>query len=740
MKRYFGLGGIIVGMIASVSANAQINWQPTNEPAAKSSAERIATNYTYYKANAAALRGVLTAKGRGQQSVVSLPMPDGTMNAFTITETSVLPAELAAKYPEIKTYTAVSVSNPKVTAKLDLTSYGFHGMVYAGEQTSFIDEQTNDGSTGTYQLHYKRDEVAENTTGQACASLHDVPVELPTTAQRLDNGYSLRTYRLALSCNNYYAKAVTGKDNPTKAEVLSKMTTTLNRVNGIYERELSVTMQFTAHEDTLIFIDAATDPFDGINESAVSLLEMNQTMCDSLIGDANYDVGHIFSTGGGGLSQVGVVCKSGFKAQSVTGGATPYGDGYDVDYVSHEIGHEFGADHTFNNNAIGGCTGNGVASRAFEPGSGSTIMAYAGLCAPDNLQEHSDAYFHAASLDQIHFYINLTTGGDACGVKAPTANKLPGFPSFSGSYTIPANTPFELTAPIAADSTGNASISYCWEQWNLGDFGKTLSETSLYGPLFRSYSPTTNNVRMLPSLSLLRSGLLSNAGINNGEGEKIPTASRFLTFRLTARSILNGVGSFIFPDDSIHINVIGNTAGFMVTSQNTNGIVYAGYNNVAVSWNTAGTNSTPINTPQVDIFLSADGGATWPISLGTFANTGGATVVMPNPDTTMNTVRLKVKGHDNLFFSMNSRDFKLIRNVESSIQLYPSPVHGTLHLVTDNAGELDIEVVDAAGRKVMSARVSGSADIATDNWARGIYFMRVVDAAKQRVIRKFAVE
>lgn len=725
--------------ICSLCANGYAGalWLPVPAPAAKATSPATARAYTYYQASETAVRQALLKPANG---LIELPLANGSFMTFRLVASPVLPAAMAQKYPNINTYTAISTTKPGITAKVDYTLYGMHAMVYDGDNTCLIDPATPT-ATGLYRVHYKRDETRAE---HGCATMEGAAKQATARyAARIEHGYVLRTYRLALSCNHHYARAVTGKPNPTKEEVLSKMVTTLNRVNGIYEREVAVSMVLAENADTIVFVEEAGDPLGPINENASALLDMNQKVCDTLIGDANYDIGHVLTTSeAGGLSQVGIVCKTGFKAQCVTGNTAPFGDGYDVDYVAHEMGHEYGADHTFNNSSIGGCTGNAVALRAFEPGSGSTIMAYAGLCAGDNLQMNSDDYFHAATLDQIRYYITLPTGGDGCALKTPTGNKLPAPPFYSATYEIPTRTPFELSAPTVTDSTGNAEITYCWEQWNLGDFGRTLANTSKSGPLFRSYRPTTDTTRLFPNLNMIRAGLTSNAGVDGASGEKLPTEDRFLSFRLTTRSLLSGKGSFYFSDDSIRINVHNKGAtGFVVTTQNTAGIVYQGYAEVPVNWNVAGTTAAPINADRVDIYLSADGGRTWPFFLGTYPNSGSAKVKMPNTDTTISAARLKVKAHDNIFFNLNLRDFSVVKNFEKAISVYPNPVSNTLHILLDGTGLLEMAAYDVTGRKIAGAQLS-EADNQVDvtYWARGLYLIKLVDANGNTSLRRVVVQ
>jgi len=564
-------------------------------------------------------------------------------------------------------------------------------------------------------------------------------------SSRTTNGYVSRNYRLALACDHNYAQAATGLLAPSIAQTLSAMITDMNRINGVYEREFSISMTFVDNEDTLIWTqpyDLANgpDPYQGIDSDAGQCLVVNQTVCDTRIGTANYDIGHVFTTGAGGLSQVGVVCNSAQKAQSVTGLADPVGDGFVIDYVSHEMGHEYGAYHPFNSSA-GNCGGdNLVAFCAYEPGSGSTIMAYAGICDPDDLQPHSDPYFHSVSQEQIQSYI--TTQGNACAIETATNNKLVSIPSFAASYTIPYLTPFELTAPTATDSVADTSVTYCWEEWNLGDPGETLVQTHALGPIFRSYIPVKSPTRIFPENSMVLAGVLSNAGIPDAEGEKVPDVARFLTFHLSVRDIYQGNGCFLIPDDTVHLDVINTGTGFKVTSQNTPGDYYIGNTPATITWDVAGTNASPINTQNVDIYVSVDGGNNWQYHIGTFPNTGSAIITMANPDTDVATARIKVKGTNNVFFNVNSTDFTVAHSLESdtSILICPIPTHSILRMSAGTKGLLSAVIYNAVGQQIWKGQIDGETDISVALWARGIYFVKLTDPKNHVTLRKISVD
>ncbi len=684
--------------------------------------------------------------------IIDLPMPDGTSRNFVAWSSPMMEPGLAFRYPEIKTFTAVAVDDQLVTAKLDFTLYGFHAMIFGTKEISFIDPADNN-NTGNYFAHYKRDEVHTYSQPQSCVAQHFEPVVTGggvdmtnRNAFRTSNGYQLRTYRLALACSHQYATAATSIGTPRIYQVLSKMTTTMNRVNGVYERELSITMQFVTNEDLLIDTAATgglagPDVFSAINSNATECIIKNQIFCDSFIGTANYDIGHVFTTGAGGYSDIGIICDNSRKGRSVTGQPTPVGDGFDIDYVAHEMGHEYGADHTFNASSSQ-CSGNGNSADAFEPGSGSTIMAYAGICGPDDLQWHSDDYFHSMSLYEIQRY--LTNFGNSCGVKTPTNNKLVSVAPFSATYTIPFLTPFELTAPIAVDSVSSSSVTYNWEQWNLGDYGLQLSDTHTYGPIFRSFPSKTSPTRIFPKDTMVLAGVLSNAGTDGWEGEKVPDVARFLTFKLTMRNIFNGNGCFLIPDDSIHLDVVATTAGtgFRVTSQADPLLTYVGNSTQAVTWDVVGTDSPPVNAGNVDIYMSEDDGYTWNRHIGTFPNTGSAIIPLPNPDTTTLHARIKVKGSNNVFFNVNKAPFTVTHGdgTDTTVRIYPVPTHNTLRISSGNRGAMKFHIYNSVGRLVYSDSVNGVYDVAVQFWPRGNYFIKLIDLKGRKSVLKFVID
>jgi hypothetical protein len=754
-----------LGLMGAFASQAKQFWREVKQENAPSKTLMpfSPSAYKVYQADDRALKTKLFSLSANpdEAELISLPLPDGTFRDFRVWEVPVMGEKLASKYPNIKTFTAVAIGDPTVSGKLDYTEFGFHAMIFDGESTCFIDpyDRFNDGF---YFAHYKRDETRAYNERMQCQRAGHTEQDVLSgayqprataaekTANRTANGWTLRTYRLALSANNFYCRAATGSSTPTLSACLSAMTTSLNRVNGVYERELSVHMNFIDNEDTLIWTTATggpngADPFNSINSNGPACLTMNQTVCDARVRTPNYDLGHVFTTGGGGISSLGVVCNSRRKAQSVTGSPRPVGDGFDIDYVAHEMGHEFGSEHTFNNNNDGSCDGNAAATSAYEPGGGATLMDYAGICTPDDLQRNSDAYFNASSLKQI--YGDLSTSQDVCAVKTSTGNKLVSLAAYTASYVIPYKTPFELIGPTAVDSVADTLTTYCWSQMNLGDFGARFINTFRRGPIFRSYTPVKIPVRVFPKVSMVLSGVLSNAGATGNQGEKAPDTTRFLTFRMTVRNIYNGYGCFLIPDDTVHIDAMAtpSKAGFRVTSQNSTGVNYNGGTNQTVTWDVVGTDNAPVNAANVDIFASVDGGFTWAYYLGTYPNNGSASVRMPNPAATSSQARLKVKGSGNVFFNVNSRNFTLNRNgslpttptsvaalesTQPTLSVYPNPATHVINIETGITTAVTTSIFNTVGQEVWSGMVTTKATIDVQNWPKGVYYVRMAGAGQ----------
>ncbi|MGC6469363.1 MAG: reprolysin-like metallopeptidase, partial [Chitinophagales bacterium] len=526
-----------------------------------------------------------------QGFAVEIPMPNGQTETFLLAESPIMESSLASQYPEIKTYVGYCPNHPDWYGKFDFTPQGFHGMILGTSGgTVFIDPVFHGPLYPTSYIAYHRDHFISSANNIfSCDATNDV------VDTSLDNGQSLgrfgscelRTYRLALAATGEY----TAFHGGTVALGLAAQNTTMNRVNGVFERDIAITMTIIANNNLLVYTNSGSDPYS--NGNAGTMLGQNQSNIDAVIGSANYDIGHVFGVGSGGIAGLGVVCSSSGKARGVTGSGSPVGDPFDIDYVAHEMGHQFSMNHTQNNN----CNRNNAT--AMEPGSASTIMGYAGICAP-NVQSNSDDYFHGISLEECGAFI--TSGSHTCPVKTTLSNSEPVISSTTSNVTIPANTPFSLTA-IATDPDAGDVLTYCWEQMD-NQTGYTMppSSTSTGGPMFRSLDPNTSPTRYFPDLQDLIAG-------NVSQWEVLPGVSRSMDFRVTVRDNASGGGCNDHAD--ITLTVDENAGPFLVQNPNNTGITWDAATSETVTWDVAGTASGAVSCGNVDILLSTDGGLTF---------------------------------------------------------------------------------------------------------------------------------
>ncbi|MGL4917620.1 MAG: reprolysin-like metallopeptidase, partial [Aeromonas allosaccharophila] len=462
-------------------------------------------------------------------SELTLPLPDGGEVTFALEAYDVLPADLAAKYPQIRTFKGYNPAHPVDTGRFDLGPQGFHAMFSHQGQMVFVDPLRNaEGYAVYYQkdAHSRLEEDADKVIGPGVSKLvRKVQVD----------GNARKRYTIAISAAGEYTRYHGG----SKVLALAAITTLLNRVNEVYQRDVGAEFVLASGNDSVIFSDPVSDPFDNTDADANRNVDVQaQAFADGDLGA--FDIGHVLNTGGGGLAGLGVLCVDamppyyayGAKSSGMTGSSDPVGDAFFIDYVAHEIGHQFGADHTFNG-TTGSCGGgNRATGQAFEPGSGSSIMAYAGICGEENIQPHSDPYFHSKSIERMRAHMATVS---TCGTTLPLSNNAP--QAAAGSdYVIPANTPFALKG-TGADLDGDPLL-YNWEQIDLGNESSSIATMVDDGtrPLFRFVSPTRSAERILPSLPSLLSGTLA-------KGEAWPTTNRDLNFRLTVRDGHGGVAS-----------------------------------------------------------------------------------------------------------------------------------------------------------------------------------------------------
>ena len=635
---------VVTGYWSDVSENepvVQTSLSPKSSP--NPSESRL------LKFNLAQLRDALSGAAATN---IMLPDPYGGAVEFALRPSSVMPKQLATRYPEIRAFEGVALHDSATTIRLELSSKGLTAQVLGAGNRWLIDPVK--GLSPEFARSYKYSK-SFHTKDEAFCELESTGVfgggSAPsnrfkgTTRRAKSTGESVKTYRLAVATTGEYGVYHGG----TTASALEAVVATINRVDGIFASELAIRFQLVDDNDAVVFADPATDPFTG-NDDAGTLIDESQAQIDLLIGTENYDVGHTLSTGAGGLAGLGVVCREGGKAEGVTGSSRPEGDFFDVDYVAHELGHQFAADHTWNG-SNGGC---GPQQRgpdsAYEPGSGSSIMSYAGLCGADNIASAVDALFHHQSFDQIIGY--TTEGiGSVCGSDAVSGNTAPQVDAGS-DYVVPKQTPLVVSGSATDQEQG--SLLYSWEQRDLGPQAALTDPDDGRFALFRMLDSSSSPERYLPALATVVSGTPDLS-------ERIPQVAREMTMRLTVKDGAGGVQS-----DDIVVSIDGDSGPFEVVSPN--GGEQVGRSKT-VEWDTGFTEQAPVSASMVEIYLSTNDGVSFDQLIDTVDNTGSANINFPVGIQSQD-ARLMIKGAGNIFYDVSDAAFQL----DSDRAVPPTPV------------------------------------------------------------------
>jgi hypothetical protein len=732
--------------------NAQNNnkfWSPINESNIKQLGKRqiVPKKYLAFELINNELKNVLfsapnesSVKINESNCIVSLPLPNGDIQKFRVVESSIMERALQAQFPNFRTFSVKGIDDPYANGKLDWNEFGFHGMVRSVNGDFFIDP---------FCLNNIKDYISyyiNNFEKDASQKLPEVGIlENPDDKEAIQNkhintsdnnqrslppaicvGAQLRTYRLAVACTGEYAVAATGSATPTVPQTLSKIITSVNRVDGVYETEVAVRLVLVATETNVIFTNAATDPFAG-NNNAGTLINESQTVITNSIGTANFDIGHTFSTGGGGLAGLGVVCNATQKARGITGSPSPVGDPYDIDYVAHEIGHQFRGNHTFNS-TVGSCGGgNRNATTAVEPGSGITIMAYAGICGAQDLAPNSIAYFHAISYDEIVNFTNSGTGNN-CPVTTTTGNQPP-VVTGSGNYTIPKSTPFVLTGS-ATDPDGDP-LTYSWEETSVGVSGNWNSGNKVF---FMSYTPTPLPTRYFPKQSVVALGTFTTT-----KGEFLPTTAQNLQFRLTARDNKMGGGGVCYAINTITIS--GTSGPLMVSYPDAAGIFWGSGTQQTITWAVNNTSVAPVSCTDVKILISLDGGSTYSVLVNSTPNDGTELITAPTVSANISTCRIKVESIGNIFYDISNNNFTISTSVGISalsknnpigLTVWPNPFTNNINFAVGNlqaSKTTEVKIIDVLGKIILQKNYTNKTELTESldmsEFNSGIYFINV---------------
>ena len=689
--------------------------------------------------------------------IVEFPNVNGEVEKFHVWENSNMTPDFQALFPEIRAYVGKGITTPGATINFSVAPQGIQTIMFRPDgETEFI--EAFDKAATLYVVYDSKNRTKKPFN---CTTPNEqLEFELlnnPSLVAKSSAG-SYKTMRLALSCTAEYANYFGATSSDNESLVIGAMNATMTRVNGVFEKDLALHLNMI-NNSNIIFYDPATDPYSDATGMSSWNGELQNTL-NTVITNANYDIGHLFgATGGGGNAGcIGCVCVNGQKGSGITspGSGLPQGDSFDIDYVAHELGHQLGGNHSFT------FSNEGTIAQT-EPGSGSTIMGYAGITNYD-VQAHSDPIFSYKGILQIQTNLNTKTcpvSTSLAGINAtPTVNA-------GADYTIPVGTAFMLTGS-ATDADAGDVLTYLWEQNNVGTASGNSSrvlKTKTAGPNWRTFKPSTNKFRYFPEMGKIISGTIAvtTAGITNWE--TVSSVARPLNFTFTARDNYAGMGQTATDETLISVNATG--GAFSVSSQNTNGISYTGLSQQTVTWIKGSTDVAPFNSPTVDILLTTNASTsletynetnptspnptTWTTIAAGVPNNGSYTVTLPNVTSTKTACRFMVKAVGNVFLAVNSNNFTITPSLTtnefefSNFSIYPNPNKGSFNVKFDSTSnnEISIVVTDIRGRNIFEKQYSNlglfDQNIQLSNIESGVYLVTVKDGTK-KIVKKIVVD
>ncbi|WP_288374723.1 reprolysin-like metallopeptidase [Chryseobacterium culicis] len=734
-------------LLLAVAANAQWSRGLPEQKIIKKSDHSV-----YYQLDLDQIRTQLLRApkiGEGAPITISIPTLEGKIEKFTVNSFPVMDETLANQY-QLGSYVGIGIDDPSKYIRFSVAPNDFQSMIIGTDgKYEFIEPATSDKSY--YSVHGKT-----NKSGHAFTCNTKEDKESVANLEKLknagtvakSNNKTFHTLRLAMSVTGEYTAYFGGV-----AGALTQINATLSRVNGVFEKEFNLHIN-AIDAPNLIFTNAATDPYSTSDLMCKWNNELMNTLHGGAYGvtDASFDIGHLFgaSGGGGNAGCIGCIGSNDISTTSYTAAQSdcqdaggiyyaytspdnykgsgftspanniPQGDDFDIDYVAHEMGHQLGDNHTFSRNE-------GTGSNTYvEPGTGSSIMGYAGLWGTMSVQPHSDAYFHSVSIDQVQANLAAVT----VDVETPITNNPPVVTAMNTTYTIPKSTAFVLTAS-ATDPDGDA-LTYCWEQVNSSSLSGGVTKTNIgntsSGASFRSWAPTASPTRYFPKLATVLGGAVKNTT----DFEAASTVARTTNFRVTVRD--NKPGGQAQTAYATQTIVVGSAAAFTVntTSLTPNA-------NSTITWTVSGTTASPYNVANVKIDYTEDMGATWTDLAASVPNNGSASVFIP-ASLAGKTIHLRVSALGNVFYAVKQAAVASLLAVSEagnvkSVKIYPNPAEDVLNVINVSANAA-YEIFNAPGQLISNGTI-GEGKINVSNLVKGVYFITISNGKEEKTTTKF---